>query len=301
MKPIALDEFYRFRFLSHPCFSPSGKSAAFVLTEIDRKKDAYRSFLYTMKDGQISRLTSAGEERSFLFSDDDTILFPADREKEEKTADPLTSRFYSISLHGGEAVPALVFPIPVTKLLPLPGGDYLVLGKTFPGWEDLYKGDRKLRNAYLKERKVNEDYEEIGQVPWWWNGATYTKGAYTSLFYYNGKKKDLFRLSGLNESVSDAVLTPDMRSAYFLREPVRPLLPLGECAELCRLDLQTRSITSIAQSRKDLDIVGIAAGESFLLVLASDRRYGLNTDTDFWKLPYDGETLTFYARHGVSV
>ena len=301
MKPVALDEFCRFRFLSQPRFSPSGTCAAFVLTEIDRKKDAYRSFLYTMKNGQISRLTSAGEERSFLFSDDDTILFPADREKEDKGIDPLTSRYYSISLHGGEAVPSLVFPIPVTKLLPLPGGDFLVLGKTVPGWEDLYKGDRKLRGAFLKQRKDNEDYEEIAQAPWWWNGSTYTKGAYTSLFFYSGKKKSLSRLSGLNESISEVVLTPDKRSAYFLREPVKPLLPLGGCAELCRLDLQTGSITSLVQSREDLDITGIAAGDHFLLVLASDRRYGLNTDTDFWKLSYLDGALTFYARHGESV
>ena len=301
MKPIALDEFFRFRFLSQPCFSPSGNHAAFVLTEIDRKKDAYRSYLYTIKDGMISRLTSAGEERSFLFLDENTILFPADREKEENEKDPLTSRYYSISLHGGEAVPALTFPIPVTKLLPLTGGDYLVLGRTFPGWEDLYKGDRKQREAFLRDRKENADYEEIGQVPWWWNGSTYTKGAYTSLFRYSGKKKTLSRLTSLNESVSDAVLAPDKRTVYFLREPVKALLPLGGCAELCRLDLQTGAITSLVESREDLDIAGIAAGEHFLLVLASDRRYGLNTDTDFWKLPYEGEKLVFYARHGESV
>ena len=300
MRPIAKDEFTRFRFLSQPKFSPGGKSAAFVLTEIDAKKDSYRSFLYRLKDGKTARLTSGGEERSFLFLDDDTILFPADREK-DKEKDPLTSRYYSIRLDGGEAVPALTFPVPVSRVIPLNGGDYLVLGTTFPGFEDLYKGEPALKKAFLKQRKENEDYEEIAQVPWWWNGSGFTKGAYTSLFRYDGKRKKLRRLTGVNESVSNAEIAPDGRSVYFLRVPVRPLLSMTGETELCRLDLTDERTETLAKSREDFEIEGIAAGDSFLLVLASDLSHGLNTDTDFWKLPYEKGTLELAARHGEAV
>lgn len=100
-------------------------------------------------------------------------------------------------------------------MFPLPGGDLLVTGSTFPGFENLYTGDKKLAKAYLAERKENEDYEVVTQLPWWWNGGTYTRGAYESLFYYDAKKKSLTRLTAAGLSVSDVQLTEDRKTVYY--------------------------------------------------------------------------------------
>ena len=78
MKAIAIDEFTRFKFLSSPRFSPEGGSACFVVTEIDRKKDDYRSCLWLRRGGKLRKLTSFGKESSFLYLDEDTVLFPGD-------------------------------------------------------------------------------------------------------------------------------------------------------------------------------------------------------------------------------
>ena len=37
----------------------------------------------------------------------------------------------------------------------------------------------KLKKA-LGVDEEEEDYEVVSQVPWWWNGGTFTRGAYTS-------------------------------------------------------------------------------------------------------------------------
>ena len=299
MRPIAIDEFFHFKFLSRVTFSPAGRSACLTVTEIDRKKDEYRSCLWLRRGGRLKKLTSFGRESSFQYLDEDTILFPGQRGEEDKES--IESRWYRISLSGGEAEEAYRFPIPVSTLLPLPDGDLLLLGQTFPGFEELYRGDRRTLAAFQKERRDNADYEEITQVPWWWNGATFTKGAYTSLFRYDARRKKLRRLTEEKVNVYDLQLSPDRRSAWFFRTPVKPRLPMNGETALCRLDLSTGEIVRAAEDREDFILSGFAPGESFGLILAHDNRFGLNTDTDFYRLDYESGEITLLARHGESI
>ena len=238
MKPIAIDEFCHFKFLSNITFSPSGKSLCFVASNADKKSNGYRSFIYMWKDGKIRKLTSGGKERTFQYLDEDTVLFPGMREEQQDAKEPdLTSRFYKIRLDGGEAELAYTFPIPVSQIMPLANGDLVVLGQTIPGFEELYRGDKKLTAEWKKYTKENADYEEIRQVPWWWNGGTYTKGAYQSLFYYDAKRKTLRRLTGRKESIDQAELSSDKSAVYYIASPVEPYLKLHGNAAIFRMKI----------------------------------------------------------------
>ena len=299
MKPIAIDDFCNLRFLSNITFSPEGKTACLVVTDIDRRADEYRSCLYLRRDGRLRRLTTFGKERAFQYLDEDTILFPGARNADADDAP--ASRYYRISLSGGEAEEAYRFPIGVSKVLPLPGGDLVALGSVEPGFEDLYTGERRVLSAYRKHRKENADYEEITQNPWWWNGGTFTRGAYTRLFYYDAKKRRLRPLTEEALDVSEAVLSPDKDAVYYLAAPVEPRRRLMGTRSLRRLSLATGESEILACEREDFSLSGIEAGEHFLLVLASDNRYGLNTDVDFYKLDYATGALTLYSRWGESI
>ena len=116
-------------------FSPEGRSACLTVSRIDRKKDEYRSYHYLRRNGKLRKLTSFGRESRFLYLDEDTILFPSRRDRPEE-GNP-SSVWYRISLSGGEAEEAYRFPIGVSKILPLPGGDLIVLGSAEPGHQPL--------------------------------------------------------------------------------------------------------------------------------------------------------------------
>ena len=299
MKPIAVNDFCQLKYLSGVSFSPNGKKAAFVVTEADEKKNEYRSFIYLKKGRNVKKLTAGGKEGGFIFLDDDTILFPGDRSGEE--ADPLTSRFYRISLSGGEAEEAFRFPIPVQKLLPLAGGDFLAVGTTFPGYEELYTGDKKLAAAFRKQQKENADYEVIEQVPFWWNGTTFTKGQYRSLFLYKASAKKLIRITPPGVSVSEVQLTPDRKEAYFFTNPVKPLLKLRGETAFCRFAPGMDTYEEILHDKKDRVLDSFALGKSFILLLINDGKYGLNTDPDFYKLNYGGKRAVKLLDYGFSV
>src|SRR5574344_2093742 len=99
MKKIALDDFAKYSYLSNPTFSPNGKNFAFVLSGADLAKNSYHHYIYVLKNKKPVQLTTAGKESSFVFLDDETILFPSDRDEEKKGG----TKLYSISLLGGEA------------------------------------------------------------------------------------------------------------------------------------------------------------------------------------------------------
>ena len=299
MKAISIDAFCRLKFLSGITFSPEGRSACLVVTEIDRAKDEYRSCLWLRRDGKLRRLTSFGKESSFQYLDEDTVLFPGKREEADKES--IESRWYRISLSGGEAELAWTFPIPVSRVLPLPDGDLLLAGTSFPGFEELYRGGKKLLAEYQKRQKEGKDYEEITQVPWWWNGSTFTKGSYTSLFRFSARTKKLRRLTALNVSASDLRLSPDKKSVYYLAAPVRPRLRMMGETRLCRLDLADEKESVLAEDREDFSLLGCYPGEHFAIVLAGDNRFGLNTDADFYRLDYDSGEISLLARWGESI
>ena len=140
LKPIAVDDFCAVRSLANVTFSPAGTSACFTVSRAEKEKNGYESRLYLLKDGALRPLTGGGKESSFCYLDENTVLFAADREGEKEPS--LSSRYYKIALDGGEAELAYTFPIPVSQVFPLPGGDLLVTGSTFPGCENLYTGDQ---------------------------------------------------------------------------------------------------------------------------------------------------------------
>ena len=291
MKPIAIDDFCAVRSLANVTFSPEGTSACFTVSQVKKEKNCYESRLYLLKGGRVRALTGGGKESSFCYLDENTVLFAGDREGEKEPS--LTSRFYKIALDGGEADLAYTFPIPVSQVFPLKNGDLLVVGSTFPGFEDLYKGDRKLVKAYFDGKKENEDYEVISQLPWWWNGGTYTRGAYESLFYYDAKKKSLTRLTDAGFNVSDVQLAEDQKTVYFSLLDVsvpRPAHFGGQ--DLYRIDLASRRQELVVKSRPDFVIATYALGKSFLLVMAADGKFGMNTDCDFYKLDYETLAVT---------
>lgn len=115
MKPIALEDFCNFTFLANVTFSPEGGSACFGVTRIQKEKNGYASCLYVYRQGKTAQLTAGGKELRFQYLDEDTILFQGNRE-EEKDKEDISSRFYKISLLGGEASLAFTLPIPVQQV-----------------------------------------------------------------------------------------------------------------------------------------------------------------------------------------
>lgn len=162
MKKIICKSFLDFRFISNPTFSPDGSHIAFVVTQADLKENGYKGdlYLYDLAAKKTIRLTTAGDAKSYAWTSNNTLLFPAmradDAKKQAEDGAELTC-YYEISPFGGEAVEKFRIPARATSIEELSDGRYLVTIA-----QDNHKEIRK------------SSYEIIDELPFWGNGLGMT-------------------------------------------------------------------------------------------------------------------------------
>ena len=143
MKKIEIDTFLKFQFVSNPSFSPDGKYIAFVVSNADRAENTYKAnlYVYDMAEKKVRKMTSGGDAKSYVWTNDNTLLFPAARcsevKKKQEAGEALTS-FYEISPEGGEACHAFTVPAKIIGFKALPDGRFLMTAS-----QDNHKDTRK--------------------------------------------------------------------------------------------------------------------------------------------------------------
>src|SRR5690606_34773807 len=100
---------------------------------MDVEENKYLSNIYVYKEDSNSciKLTSLDQERSFIWKDDETMIFPAIRgkkDKERKEKKEEFTAFYEISLLGGEANKAFEVPLNVRTFEFIDEDNLLVIG-----------------------------------------------------------------------------------------------------------------------------------------------------------------------------
>ncbi len=200
MEKLCLDEFKSYRFLSDLKWSPDGKFAAFAASYAN-DDNGYDSgiYLYDPAAGTTKRLTTLGKEKSFVWQDDENILFSSMRsEKYKKQVEGGTDLtvYYRISVKGGEAEEAFVIPLKATAIR-LTGGDNIVISAAFDNAKtDLSALSGEEKENAVKAAKEEKDYEVVDELPWWSNGAGFTNKKRTRLYLYNTVSKAVTAITG---------------------------------------------------------------------------------------------------------
>ena len=295
MEKIKIDDFAKIAFLANPTFSPNGKNVAFSVSYANMEKNGYDSYIYVIKDNKEFRLTNQGKESGFEFFDDDTIIFQSDRDDSKAKG----SKFYTISLNGGEASLKFEFPINISKLYKLQDGNYIALGSLDPRYPDLYKGDKKYQEECEKFYKDNEDYEIIEENPWWWNGSTFTRGLMSALYYFDVKKNKLTLLTDTSLDIQGFFKKEDDSLAYFMGNTSKGYRNF-EKTNLYKFDLKTFKYEEVINSA-DLSIQSVEFLENEVLLLANKREFGMNTNPDFYTLDPKTNKFSLTAKLGEAI
>lgn len=237
MKTIDAGSLEFLRFPGNLSMAPGGKRAAYTVASCDRKKNVYRSDLWILdqETGESRRLTSDGKVFSFLWENDHTILFAAQRAEEDKPEDGWSLRtcFYRLDLRGGEAVRAFELGFEVGQMKIAPDGRYV-----FTAAEDLNRPAEKDEDYAL--------YHVVEEVPLWANGAGFVSRKRSRLYLYDPKdgsvkrvSGDLFQVSGFDlrgndlyyygQSYTDRIgIYDEIRYVSLADDTDRCLQPVGE-------------------------------------------------------------------------
>lgn len=195
MKPIKIDTFLDFSFVSNPTFSPDGTLLAYQVQKANLEDNNYKSdlWLYDMAKKKHRRLTAGGDVRSYCWTPQGTILFPAVREadaKKELEKGKLLTCYYEISPYGGEAQEAFRLPVQARSIKVLEEDCYLVTVSHDNQYPDVSGMEPADAEKALKQWK-NPPHEVLDELPFWFNGAGFTNGKRTRLYLYQPSTGEL--------------------------------------------------------------------------------------------------------------
>ena len=124
MEKLQLKDFLNYKFISSLEVSPDKKNVGFVVSVADYDSNSYKSNIWLMdsKSKKYSKLTSLNKERSFVWLDNNTLLFASQRDEKLKDlieSGEAWSAFYTININGGEAEEFMRIPMNVTEIKPI--------------------------------------------------------------------------------------------------------------------------------------------------------------------------------------
>jgi len=195
MKKIEINSFLDFKFVSNPGFCPCGKYAAFIVQTADVEDNNYKGdiWLFDVEAKTSRRLTASGDGKSYVWSKDGKLLFPAMRDaKLKKKAEDgeLISAWYQIDPMGGEAELAFTLPVSGARIFPIDEDRFVVTAKydnNRPDFDAMEPEEKKKAMAKYK----NPGYDVIEEAPFWFNGGGFTSGKRNRLYIYTRSTGEL--------------------------------------------------------------------------------------------------------------
>ncbi|MCD7817518.1 MAG: S9 family peptidase [Lachnospiraceae bacterium] len=301
MKTIGLADFKQYRFLSAVTWSPDGSRAAFIVKQAKPTDDGYESCIWLYENGCCRKLTSMGNESSFIWEDDTHLIFPSIRSEEEKKRiaenDEFTA-FYRLDICGGEAEKIFEVPLHVQSIEPFVNGTYYILGTINAEFADYYSMSQEERADIIARRKEEEDYIVAEEVPFYSNGnPNYTNLERIALFVYDPKTKSCLRKTDPMFRVAGAVAIG--HKIYYCGYKFEKFT--DERVGLYCYDLETDSVRTVIANTQAL-FHGIENVNGNLILLASDTvRYGLSENPFFYKVDTDLGTMTPILKNEESI
>ncbi len=290
MRKIEIDSFQEHCYVSGLKLSPRGRYLAYILSGVNMDQNKYTSHIF-VKDldekSEFQLTNGKSGESSFLFLEENTILFQSNRDDEEGSEFSPKSSFYRISLNGGEALPHLEINLDVEKILPLGDDEYLILAVYKPlldGFDDL---DGEAKSKREKELKEEKDYEILSEIPFWNDGGAFSQAQRTRLYYFKKGDTKALAISDTISEVRSLELSPDGKTAAYIQSAYTDKMPLD--SRLMLFDIESRQVKDISPY-EDFSYESVAYLGEGLVFTGSDRKqFGLNQDADIYYLSLEGK------------
>lgn len=220
MENVAVEDLYRFVFVSDAAFSPDGKHIAYLRHRADRGGNCYHSALWLMDAGGENQILLAekGEVKSFLWLDDDTLLFVSQRGEKKDPEKPATD-CWAISVSGGEARPYMSLPLKAEELRPA-GQDRFYVLASVPAVPE------EQAQASPDEAREEKDYHIFDELPFWFNGKGFRNRIRTALFLYDRKSEALRRITEPFLDVCAWAVSPSGKRVAYAGAAYRSVRPV---------------------------------------------------------------------------
>lgn len=289
-----MDDFTKYKFLSGIRFSPDGKKTGFVLHQMDVEENKYLSniYVYNEENNSCTKMTSLDEERSFIWKDNDTIIFPAIRgkkDKERKEKQEKFTSFYEINIHGGEANKVFEIPLNVRSIDFIDEENLLVIASFDLNKPKLDELPQEEKEKALKKMEEEKDYEVLDEIPFWANGAGFTNKKRDRLYIYNLKDKKLTTITDEFTNVESARLNREKTKIIVITNSFTDKMPIK--SDLYIYDIKEGTFEKLTHEEVFNYSYADFLGDKIIFAGHDMKSYGINENPHFYTMDLDGRNV----------
>lgn len=295
MEKLKLDDFTKYKFLSGVRLSPNGKNIGFILHQMDVEENKYLSNIYIYREEKKTefKLTSLDEERSFIWKNNDTILFPALRnkkDKERKEKREAFTTYYEININGGEANKAFEIPLNVNSMEILDENNLLITANfdpSLPNLEGLSDIEKEKAKMKMEEDK---DYEVLDEIPFWLNNVGFINKKRNRLYIYNLKDKKPIPITDEFTNIGIIKLNNDTTKAIIVASSYTD--KMQRKSDLHLYDIKNNTLEKLTHE-EDFSYSYADFLDDKIIFAGNDMKsYGINENPHFYLMNLDGTNAT---------
>ena len=181
MKPIELNKFEDFKFLSALKLSGKGNEIFFVVTKVDKENNGYLQQLnaINVRSRKVREVTGWEKRINCVVLKDGDFLIEPDKDRKD------VSVFKKID--GKKPKKAFEIALPVGRIIDLDEESFIVSSTTNMSCPNYFALDEEGKKVQDQKVKDNEDYIVFDEYPFVFNGAGVINGNRNSLFLVDKK------------------------------------------------------------------------------------------------------------------
>ncbi len=281
MKQLHLKYFIDYQYLSNLLVSPNKGYYSFVVAKANLASNEYNYNLYLgNKDGhkQILNLKSA----NYFWENEDNILYLDSVSESEKGFVKLNNSIvYRYNHKEDKKEIAYTFNFNVSNIEVLDENQLLIFANLNEDDYELMGSDIERLN-YLSKLENNTDYEEVSEIPFYFDGGTFLKAKRRQVFVYDIKADTLVPL--LEKDVSLSIYTfNDDKSVLYFSTTTYDNKP-SNYNNIYKYDVVSKEVSSL-YDKLDFGVNKLFVLNDQLYTFGSDKKdYGINQNPDLYKV-----------------
>lgn len=290
MENLKLKDFLDYKFLSGLELSPNKKFGAFVVHRSDYDDNKYLSniWLFNRLTSEYKKLTTFNDEKNFIWLNNDTLLFPSNRDeklKEKVKSGEHWTVYYSINIHGGEAEEFMRIPMLVSDIKMIAEDKFLITAIYDHYGINLHSLAGEEKTKAIDIIKENKDYEVLDEIPFWANGEGFTNKKRNRLYFYDKGTNSLIPISKQFENITLCDIKDGM--ALYISENFTN--KKEQTTGLFKYDLYSKEAKCLVEDDEYSIDFAEFVGDDIIFCGSTMDKYGLNQNCNFYKIT-DGDT-----------
>lgn len=285
MEKLKLKDFLEYNYLSTMKLSENGKNIAFIKHKAKENLQGYDSniWLFDTENENFRRLTTGGEEKNFIWLDNENIIFPCKRDerinKKIEEGENWTS-FYKININGGEAEKYFDIPLNVRNIKILDKDRFLLLAQYDINDLNINSLVGEEREKAIKSFKENKDYEIFDEIPFWANGGGFINKKRDRLFIFDKNTKNIIEIGDKYTNVEYFTVYGDF--IYFVGNTYTDKKEKKD--GIYRYNMLNKKLDTLLKEEKYRVSFVEIIGEKLICALNDMSKYGTNQNPEFFVL-----------------